>query len=72
MIVVHLMKDSELDVNRVVSWYYVDREKSIGIKNIPGSIQKFDQDGVPSDFYSHSTEYFVDENKLRKLYIKKI
>lgn len=72
MIVVHLMKDSELDVNRVVSWYYVDREKSIGIKNILGSIQKFDQDEVPSDFYSHATEYFVDENKLRKLYIKKI
>ena len=70
MVVVHLIKDEELELLRVVSWYYVDREKSIGIKNIPGSIQKFDQDEVPTDFYSHATEYFVDENKLRRIYIK--
>ena len=71
MIVVEFEKDVVYDILRVTKWEFITKQASLNIKNIEGYRRKFDSSDVPTDFYKHPKEYFLDSTKLRRFYVKK-
>ena len=71
MVLVQFEKDHELNILKVKSWQYITTKAALKIKNLEGQRIKFNDSDIPTNFYKYATEYFLDNNRLRRYYIKK-